>query len=46
MDAVCNLTFGSDFGYINKGDELGFFNTMDLVNNYMSLVSTPVILRS
>ena len=41
MDAVCNLTFGSDFGYINKGDELGFFNTMDLVNNYMSLVSYP-----
>lgn len=38
MDAVCNLTFGSDFGYLEKGDELGFFNTMDLINNYMSLV--------
>jgi hypothetical protein len=40
MDAVCSLTFGSDFGYLEKGDELNFFKSVDLFTAYMSIVST------
>lgn len=39
MDAVCSLTFGSDFGYLEKGDELNFFKSIDLFTAYMSIVS-------
>lgn len=41
MDAVCSLTFGSDFGYLEKGDELNFFKSIDLFTAYMSIVSIP-----
>ncbi|KAH7122063.1 cytochrome P450 oxidoreductase [Dactylonectria estremocensis] len=37
MDAVCSLTFGSDFGYLEKGDELNFFKSIDLFTAYMSI---------
>ncbi|KAK7431026.1 hypothetical protein QQZ08_002556 [Neonectria magnoliae] len=37
MDAVCNLTFGSDFGYLEKGDQLNFFKSIDLFTAYMSI---------
>lgn len=39
MDAVCSLTFGSDFGYMEKGDQLNFFKSIDLFTAYMSIVS-------
>ncbi|KAH8734260.1 cytochrome P450 oxidoreductase [Ilyonectria robusta] len=37
MDAVCSLTFGSDFGYLEKGDDLNFFKSIDLFTAYMSI---------
>lgn len=40
MDAVCSLTFGSDFGYLEKGDDLNFFKSIDLFTAYMSIVSS------
>ncbi|KAF7555665.1 hypothetical protein G7Z17_g1965 [Cylindrodendrum hubeiense] len=39
MDAVCSLTFGSDFGYLEKGDELNFFKSIDLFTAYMSIIT-------
>ncbi|KAI8287658.1 hypothetical protein K4K60_012226 [Colletotrichum sp. SAR11_57] len=39
MDAVCTLTMGRDLSYMEKGDHLGFFPTLDLFTSYMSIVS-------
>lgn len=39
MDAICSLTFGDDFKYLEKGDHFGFFATLDLFTAYMSIVS-------
>ncbi|CAH0002107.1 unnamed protein product [Clonostachys byssicola] len=37
MDAVCSLTFGSDFNYLEKGDEMKFLKSMSLFTAYMSI---------
>ncbi|KAJ9150018.1 Cytochrome P450 oxidoreductase [Pleurostoma richardsiae] len=37
MDAVCSLTFGRDFNYLEKGDEMRFFKSVDLFTAYMSI---------
>lgn len=42
MDAICSLTFGRDFGYLEKGDRFGFFGTLDLFTAYMSIVSNSL----
>ena len=39
MDVICSLTFGDDFGYLEKGDHFGFFGTLELFTVYMSIVS-------
>lgn len=41
MDAICALTFGGDFQYLEEGDRFGFFPTLDLFNSYMSIVCDP-----
>ncbi|KAH9227500.1 hypothetical protein K456DRAFT_1848423 [Colletotrichum gloeosporioides 23] len=38
MDAVCTLTMGRDLSYMEKGDHLGFFPTLDLFTSYMSIM--------
>ncbi|KAF3797066.1 Cytochrome P450 monooxygenase andK [Colletotrichum gloeosporioides] len=40
MDAVCTLTMGRDLSYMEKGDHLGFFPTLDLFTSYMSIYMT------
>ncbi|KAJ0355796.1 hypothetical protein COL154_011215 [Colletotrichum chrysophilum] len=41
MDAVCTLTMGRDLSYMEKGDHLGFFPTLDLFTSYMSIDANP-----
>lgn len=46
MDAVCSMTFGRDFSYMEKGDHYGFFPTLDLFTTYMAVVSDTESPRS
>lgn len=40
MDAVTSITFGKNFNYINKGDHLRFYKGLDVMTDYMAIVST------
>lgn len=41
MDAVFSLTFGKTLDFINNGDEMGMYRTLDVATSYMAVVCGP-----
>lgn len=40
MDAVTSITFGRNFNYLDKGDTLRFYTTLDIFTDYMAIASS------
>lgn len=43
MDAIFAITFGKDFNYLENGDHLELYRSLDISTDYMAIVRTPVI---
>lgn len=39
MDAVVSITFGKNFNYLERGDWMRFYKTLDTFTDYMAIVS-------
>ncbi|KAL2394087.1 Cytochrome P450 monooxygenase cicH [Exophiala dermatitidis] len=37
MDAITSITFGRNFNYLDKGDTLRFYKTLDIFTDYMAI---------